>query len=376
MDACFPFLHTLRRLSLWKRMTIVLSSFLLFESLIASVTYFRGSDRGVVSLLIFTGVLAAWLFSPKSALLIDFLLMQVYLAVNILISGWSLMLIVSFVAGIVTNLFLVATIGFLRHALDLMEAARQKEQHLLLLKDQFITNIHHELRSPLTGVLGSLELLRESDTILNEEERTFFLHQAIYGCCELQRITDNILDAMQADSDVSSPWVRTFSLESVVCDIVRSFDMWDHSLFLDIFDEVEVLGDSQQVGQVMRNLLSNSLKYSPRNSSITVRVWKDDTYGYTCIKDTGPGIKADEIPFLFQKFSRLERDIAGPVRGIGLGLYICKKFIENMGGRIWVESTGIPGEGSSFCFCLPLKTRLPCHVCDGRELVSEAKVRT
>jgi signal transduction histidine kinase len=302
--------------------------------------------------------------------------MQVYLVVTVLISGWSLMLIVSFVAGIVTDLFLVATIGFLRHALDLMEAARQKEQHLLLLKDQFITNIHHELRSPLTGVLGSLELLRESDMILNEEERTFFLHQAIYGCCELQRITDNILDAMQADSDVSSPWVRTFSLVSVVCDVVRSFDMWDHSLFLDIFDEVEVLGDSQQVGQVMRNLLSNSLKYSPRNSSITVRVWKDDTYGYTCIKDTGPGIKADEIPLLFQKFSRLERDIAGPVRGIGLGLYICKKFIENMGGRIWVESTGIPGEGSSFCFCLPLKTRLSYHVCDGRELVSESKVRT
>jgi signal transduction histidine kinase len=376
MDACFSFLHTLRRLSLWKRMTIVLSSFFLFESLIAYVTYLRGSDRGVVSLLVLTGILAAWLFSPKSALLIEFLLMQVYLVVTVLISGWSLMLIVSFVAGIVTDLFLVATIGFLRHALDLMEVARQKEQHLLLLKDQFITNIHHELRSPLTGVLGSLELLRESDMILNEEERTFFLHQAIYGCCELQRITDNILDAMQADSDVSSPWVRTFSLVSVVCDVVRSFDMWDHSLFLDIFDEVEVLGDSQQVGQVMRNLLSNSLKYSPRNSSITVRVWKDDTYGYTCIKDTGPGIKADEIPLLFQKFSRLERDIAGPVRGIGLGLYICKKFIENMGGRIWVESTGIPGEGSSFCFCLPLKTRLSYHVCDGRELVSESKVRT
>ncbi len=361
MDACL-FLHTLRRFSLGKRMTIVLSSFFLLESLIASVTYLKGSDRGVVSLLVITCVLAAWLFSPKSALLIDFFLMQVYLAVKILISGWSVMLIASFTAGFAAHLFLVATIGFLRHALDLMEEARQKEQHLLLLKDQFITNIHHELRSPLTGVLGSLEILREGNMILNEEEHAFFLHQAIYAGSELQRITDNILDAMQADSDVSSPWVRAFSLESVVCDVVRSFDMWDHSLFLDIFDHVEVLGDSQQVGQVMRNLLSNALKYSPRNGSITIRVWKDDCYGYTCIKDTGSGIKADEIPLLFQKFNRLQRDIAGPVRGIGLGLYICKRFIEHMGGRIWVESTGIPGEGSSFCFRLPLANAvvLPC----------------
>ncbi len=362
MDTCLFFLYTLRRLSLGKRMTIVCSSFFFLESLVASVTYLKGCDRGVVSLLVITCVLAAWLFSPKSAFLIDFLLMQVYLAVKILISGWSLTLIVSFAVGLAAHLFLVATIGFLRHALDLMEVNRQKEQHLLHLKDQFITNIHHELRSPLTGVLGSLELLREGHMILSAEEHAFFLHQAIYAGCELQRITDNILDAMQADGDVSSSWVRAFSLENVVSHIAGSFDMWDHSLFLDIFDPVEVLGDSQQVGQVMRNLLSNSLKYSPRNSSITIRVWKDDTYGYTCIKDTGPGIKADEIPLLFQKFCRLQCDIAGPVRGIGLGLYICKRFIENMGGRIWVESTGIPGEGSSFCFCLPLANAvvLPC----------------
>jgi signal transduction histidine kinase len=71
------------------------------------------------------------------------------------------------------------------------------------------------------------------------------------------------------------------------------------------------------------------------------------------VKDSGPGIPQDEIPLLFGQFVRLKRDLRGRVRGTGLGLYISKHLVEAMGGRIWVESTGIPGEGSRFCFTLP-----------------------
>src|ERR1700730_11763221 len=73
----------------------------------------------------------------------------------------------------------------------------------------------------------------------------------------------------------------------------------------------------------------------------------------TCVKDSGPGIPADEISLLFSPFVRLKRDLTGPVQGTGLGLYISKNIVEAMGGRIWIESTGVPGEGSSFCFTLP-----------------------
>lgn len=69
---------------------------------------------------------------------------------------------------------------------------------------------------------------------------------------------------------------------------------------------------------------------------------------YICVKDTGPGIPVEEIPHLFQKFVRLQRDKS--IQGTGLGLYLCKQLVEAMGGRIWVESTGIAGEGSSFFF--------------------------
>jgi len=71
------------------------------------------------------------------------------------------------------------------------------------------------------------------------------------------------------------------------------------------------------------------------------------------VQDTGPGIPPDELPNLFGQFARLERDLSGPVRGSGLGLYISKQMVESMGGRIWVESTGVPGQGSCFSFTLP-----------------------
>jgi signal transduction histidine kinase len=71
------------------------------------------------------------------------------------------------------------------------------------------------------------------------------------------------------------------------------------------------------------------------------------------VRDTGPGIPPEEQGMLFQQFVRLKRDLAGTIRGSGLGLYLCRQFVESMGGRIWVESSGISGEGSSFCFTLP-----------------------
>ena len=71
------------------------------------------------------------------------------------------------------------------------------------------------------------------------------------------------------------------------------------------------------------------------------------------VQDAGPGIPAEELPLLFEKFVRLKRDLAGSTRGTGLGLYICKQLVEAMGGRIWVESSGHLGEGSRFCVTLP-----------------------
>jgi len=323
------------------------------EALIISLTV-EGKERGVASLLAFTGILAALLFPWAIAFTLEFCFLLAYLLINVALKGWDDLVIVSLVAGTFADLFLVGTISFLLHAWELAEEARQKEKELAKLKDQFITNIHHELRTPLTCIQGSLDILRDNRQNMGGEEQQNFLNQAVYAGNELGRIVENVLDAMQADSRRSSPCTRVFELGDVLLDELHRTE--NHSLHLDIPQDILVRGDSQQVGQVMRNLLSNCLKYAPRESPITVRVWQDDAFAYVCVKDKGPGIPADQIPLIFQKFSRLERDIAGSVRGIGLGLYICRRLIENMGGQIWVESTGIIGEGSSFSFTLPIAT--------------------
>jgi signal transduction histidine kinase len=77
------------------------------------------------------------------------------------------------------------------------------------------------------------------------------------------------------------------------------------------------------------------------------------------VKDSGPGIAPEDIPLLFEKFVRLQRDLSGPIRGTGLGLYISKHLVEAMGGRIWVESSGIAGQGSRFSFLLPCVAHVP-----------------
>jgi signal transduction histidine kinase len=347
------FLLALRRLPRILRLLIVFLPFVLLETFITYLTV-QGKERGIASLLVVTGILAALLFLRTTALSLAFFLLLIYFLINVALKGWSDLALTSFSAGAVADLLIVVLIGFLWYAWELAEEAKKKERELVILKDQFITNIHHELRTPLTSVLGSLYILKENGQKLSEEEKEMFLSEAVYAANELQRIAENVLDATQADSGVGAPCIRTFELDQVVLDVLDHVNDLDHSLRLEVSPDLLVCGDSQQVEQVMRNLLSNCFKYTPRESAIIIKTWRDDAFAYVSVKDNGPGIRADEIPKIFQKFSRLERDIAGSVRGIGLGLYICRKLIENMGGRIWVESTGVAGEGSSFSFALPI----------------------
>ena len=123
-----------------------------------------------------------------------------------------------------------------------------------------------------------------------------------------------------------------------------------------------VLADKQYVHQVLLNLLSNAFKYSPMDTPIEVSARKYDNStakannnSLVCvsIQDAGPGIPPTEAPLLFGKFVRLKRDLVGSVRGTGLGLYISKQLIEAMGGNIWVDSSGVVGQGSRFSFTLP-----------------------
>jgi signal transduction histidine kinase len=240
-----------------------------------------------------------------------------------------------------------------------------QQQQINELKDLLLMNLSHELRTPLTEVYGYLELLRDYRQELDETQQNRFLTSAAHGCTELLDIISSVLDV---NNLTHSEQRESFESVLVAQFVQELIDHWgiqaeqNYTLVLDIPEQLEVWASRQQLRQILRNLLSNAMKYSPLHSRISISarcldVDRGGTFASSdvCISitDEGPGIPPSDVPLLFNKFVRLRRDLAGTVRGTGLGLYISKQLVEAMNGRIWIESSGKEGEGSRFCFTLP-----------------------
>ncbi len=244
-----------------------------------------------------------------------------------------------------------------------IEEAYKQERHLNELKDQFLLHINHELRTPLTTMQGYLELMNMNTARLPERERTF-LQSARESCEELMLLVSNVLDATSILAG-QTPHCREHSVAFVVRCVLEQIDPRNAQFYqidVDIPEEMIAWADQQFLRQIFRNLLSNAFKYTPQRTTVTISaIYCEPTaqelpYVLISVKDEGPGIPPEEFVQLFGKFVRLERDRSSAVAGSGLGLYICKQLVESMQGKIWVESTGIKGEGSRFCFTLPVNT--------------------
>jgi signal transduction histidine kinase len=226
------------------------------------------------------------------------------------------------------------------------------------LKDQFITTASHELRTPLTAVQGYIELLSEHDASLSPEVRAGFIGKARRGCDELTLMVNNIMDASRLQVEIEHVKLGPVSLASSVSHVLEILEAMTRrerrKVHMDIPGDLYALGDTVRLRQVMLNLLSNALKYSPAGTGIEITTAIEEENVTVYIRDHGMGVPEEDQERLFGRFMRLERDMNSPVRGAGLGLFISKRLIKAMDGRIWVESSGIPGEGSSFAFTLHL----------------------
>src|SRR5260221_1827975 len=272
-----------------------------------------------------------------------------------------------------------------------IEVAFEEQRRLNEMKDQFVLNVSHELRTPLTQVYGYLELLETYHNTLTSDKQVEYIRKATQGCEALMPLIDTILDAARTGSHTIYPQVQELLVADLVHEVLEQFEplqrqdhpvsrrrvprrrrpskitfeplqRQDHPISLEITEGLVVQADRQFVCQVLRNLLQNAFKYTPLHTTVRVVATRSDPFtqhpGGTsqvciCVQDAGPGIPPEDIPLLFGKFVRLKRDLAGPVRGTGLGLYISKQLVEAMGGSIWVESSGIAGQGSRFYFTLP-----------------------
>lgn len=331
------------------------------------------------SILAVPMALVAWMFRRRGVwiCLVSMLLtLWVFYTIetqNILLTP---SLIRSFVAATLALLIVGLLISSQRDSLELANAARletirayEEQQKLHQAKDQFLQNVNHELRTPLTAVSGYIELVLEHGEHLDPAMQKDYLKNALYCCEELQLLTNNILDTLQIDNARAELNLEILSVANVAREVIEHTDprrLQEYSIQVDTPEELLVWANAQYMRQVLRNLLSNALKYAPPGTPIVISAFLDEHVVQTtlskpqvCIgvKDAGPGIPPDEIPLLFEQFVRLQRDLSGKIRGSGLGLYISKQLVEAMGGRIWVESEGIPGKGSCFYFTLPSVSR-------------------
>ncbi|HLJ35860.1 MAG TPA: amino acid permease [Ktedonobacteraceae bacterium] len=241
---------------------------------------------------------------------------------------------------------------------DELRIAYAKLSELDNLKDAFLTTASHELRTPLTIMQGYLELLYEMDG-LEPDMRRSFLNKARRACDELVLLQANIMDASRVKLDVAALHCSRLLLKDVcatVCDLFEPVIIKEQrQISINIPASLTVWADEIRLKQVLRNLFENALRYSPPRTPITITVEEEPALNTSRISviDCGAGIPLDKQAFIFERFARLERDMNTTIRGSGLGLAIVKQLVEAMHGTITVESSGIPGEGTTFSFTLP-----------------------
>jgi signal transduction histidine kinase len=242
------------------------------------------------------------------------------------------------------------------HITIALRAAYERQKELDQLKDQFIMTASHELRTPLTAVQGYIELLSEYNDTLSAETRTEFIQKAHRGCDELALMVGNIMDASRLQIEAERIRLAPVELASSVRHVMEILEAVttreQRPVSLAISPGLFVMADELRLRQILLNLVSNALKYSPPGTTIQIMALQGQGLVKISVRDYGLGVPPEEQPRLFERFVRLERDINSPVRGAGLGLYITKRLVAAMGGRLWVESSGVPGEGSTFSFTL------------------------
>lgn len=253
-----------------------------------------------------------------------------------------------------------ATLGaaFNEMADELEREASQRDQ-LDRLKDEFVLTASHELRSPLTSVLGFAELLMmERDSLTPKQVETVEI--ILDNCRHLVRLLNDLLDLARSDAGRLSIEVEPTDLAPLIGDVVRTMRAQTKGFGQRLSERLEpglpqVSGEPARIRQVLVNLLTNAHEYSPEGASIDVRAAAVDAdWVEVSVSDDGPGIPADQLERIFERFTRGDAGLTQRVGGTGLGLAISKSLVELHGGTIAATST--VGAGSTFSFRLPTVT--------------------
>ena len=226
------------------------------------------------------------------------------------------------------------------------------------MKTAFVSTVSHELRTPLTSIKGFIStLLQDTNDTFDKAMRTEFYGIIDSECDRLQRLIEDLLNVSRIESGraLQMHWT-TFEPIPVVEKVLQSQRSFSHKhdLVLKELNVIpEILGDADKFDQILSNLISNAIKYSPGGGEVQVEVGSDKEWLTVAVRDTGIGIPSDKIARVFEKFERVDDKDTRQAGGTGIGLYIVKHLVERHAGHIHVESE--LGKGSAFIFQIPIR---------------------
>jgi Na+/proline symporter/nitrogen-specific signal transduction histidine kinase len=245
----------------------------------------------------------------------------------------------------------------LENATAELKAANERLKELDRLKDDFISTVTHELKTPLTSVRSLAEILYKTP-VIEEALRKKFLNIIVKESERLSRLISQVLDFQKIESGVMDWHITAVNIAEVIHESVNASEqlMREKNILLSLHlsDKIpDINADRDKMIQVMMNLISNAVKFCDHNTGkIDITLTHSQNLVRVAVKDNGKGIQKEYQTFIFDKFRQVKNKTTGRPTGSGLGLSITKQIIERHHGRIWVESE--PEKGSIFSFSLPV----------------------
>jgi PAS domain S-box-containing protein len=241
-----------------------------------------------------------------------------------------------------------------------LELRNRESEQANQLKTEFLANMSHELRSPLHTVIGFSELLAdEIEGQLNEKQKRFINHIHT-DAMHLLHLINDLLDLSKIEAGQFELRQELFLMDAVLEEALFSVQPRATAKLVEIRIGVSiptiVYADRLRFKQILHNLLTNAIKFTPGGGTVWVESATRDGFAEVSVLDTGIGIPEDQHQAVFDKFYQVQASTKGGPEGTGLGLAITKRLVEQHGGRIWLKST--PGKGCCFTFTVPLKNPL------------------
>ena len=251
----------------------------------------------------------------------------------------------------------------LRLSEELQKRAKELEE-LDRLKSAFLANMSHELRTPLNSILGFTDVMLEgldgdlteymdNDLRLIQKNGQHLLH-----------LINDVLDMAKIESGKMNLNPEKFKVHDVLDEVTSITSTLASEKNLSLFieedsdQEIEIFADNTRLRQVMINLVNNSIKFTEKGKVALRASQLDGARVLITVRDTGIGIPPEKLEAVFQEFTQVDTSTTRKAGGTGLGLPISRRLVEMHGGRLWVESTGVSGEGSTFFVELPLEARI------------------